>query len=493
MTTFKLRIRWSSVDYDYPVLNDAVVDGVQKIQHHGMPVAQNKVILRGGLQYDEAWLCLAPMNMPPLDATGAPFDSNFLARRLNESYPMSIVIGGWETNNWRCANTWKISCGSNSVWLCRFVDLRYVLCEFPAPANLAVAASSMGVTTIRGTARTTSNTVEFQKAFGTGSLEEALTKVLLGGGTLFGGSTDYHELRIGAKGTWKPPWSDVTWAPLVGHFSDISTADKSTLHYAQYLLDHYLGMLVRGYTSPDSDEQESVYDIVSWTSGSTPTGPYLCSWDSPRPTSGTTHGPSLPVARYYRRNWTNGAGSVQNPIAGVGTTASLPFSTGRVRRDYEYSDLDDSVWPGGAFTGSFSFTPLGESIAYHLNRNREGYTVAGYQSGAPTGKFDTIVFEKATTTYIRQAVPRPEYRPQPMGQVYLAIADGAIAVGATGPATVLHETIAGSLAEEATIYNRSGTALVNNDEIVVFKPIQTMGFQRVGVGAGTRYIFAGDL
>lgn len=483
---FKLRITWGGVDYDYPVLHNVEQMGLSQIKLHGMPEPCNRVILRSGLRYDEAWLCLPPMDSPP-----SGFDANFLPRRLNESYPMSIVIDGWETNNWRPLHTWKISCGHRSIWLVHFVDTRYVLCEHPAPAPLSIAASSLGTTTIRGTARHPGTTVEFQKSFGTGSLEEAMEKVLLGGGVLFGGSTDYHEMKIGNHGTWVSPWSDSTWSTLVGHFSDISLVDKSTLHFAQYLLDHYYGVLVRNYTSPDADKQESDYDIIDWDSGSAITGPYLCSWDSPRPTSGSTllYGPSLLASRYIRRNWTNGAGSYQTQVAGTGS-ASLPFPNGRVRSNYEYSDIDDSGWTSGPFAGSFSTTPLNLSMARHLNRNSEGYTVAGYVSGAPTGKFDTVIFEKGTTTYIRGPIPRPVYHPQPIGQVYWALADDAIAAGASGPITVLHENMAGTRGEESVVHNASGTAIASNDELPVFKRIQTMGYQRLGTG--TRYLFFGN-
>jgi hypothetical protein len=470
---FKLKYYVGGTPYEFDVLDDSFVEKFNTIQHHGMPKVQNKVILRGGLRYDEAWLCL---HLPPNEEIGRPpFASGFLVNRLNSSLAVTIRIGNWDTDNWRCLNHWKVACGSKSFWLCHFVDTRYFLCETPDHASLAIK-NAPGLTSLPGGgAPYYGSTVEFQRQFGTGSLEKALTTILANNYTPTGAIP-----KIGNKGTWVTPWTDSSWSALVGYFADINLNDKTTLHFAQYLLDHYSGLLVRNYTGVGSDKNDNDLDIVSWDSGSTPPGPYLCSWDCPKPTgvsefTKVNFGPLQSIARDAFFNDGHGSLSPGFLTLPPSDNPSLPFVSGRARASYEYCDIDNGPWTT-TFRGTFPRSVLYKSLAKHLNRNKEGYVLPNYVAYAPSGKFDTVVYEKSTTTLLRAPIERPEYHPQPISQVYTAFVEGCgIFPGNVGPVIVNHGKMSYSGQGERALCLNVSNEHVPPGWTIVFSTGQNLG------------------
>ena len=421
-----IKLKFSGVEY--PVLDDAIVAQVPFIKHHGMPEVKNRIILRGGLQYDEAFLVLP----------GPPIMTNGVATQLNlSSNVFSVIIGNWETTHWRCANSWKIFCGKQTVFLVRLVDSRYWLCEHPVPAWRAIQVSQAAF----GSGKIVGSTVEFNKHFTTTALDQAFRNII---------ESSIHHTSAGqiiaTKGTRVTPPGDGFVA--AGRIGDIYVQDKNTLQFAQYLLDHFRGLLVRDYA-------DNKLDIVSWTSGSAATGPFLCTWDAPKPTSGGTHpGPSYDWARGVR---VSRIGQAQSRIDAMTSVGPIPASGGLFEQQYEYAD-----------TRNILFTT---NVGLHLNRNREGAVVQGYQAIPPNGKYDTVIFENKTTTFIRQPVPRPEYHYGPRPQVFLARIASSYGFEEVDPwqadvdAIILHET--GQ--EEAKVHN-NGVTRSGDENVICIRP-----------------------
>ena len=429
--SFKLKISTN----EYRVLEGYSLSKVQRTLQPSAPFKlENRVTLRAGLQYDEAWLCLGPLS-----------DSNYSA--LNQSNNVTIIIGTWETNNWICQGLWKVGCGNSAIYVARFVDSRFLLVEHPAPAVSALATES-AVTNYRG------STVEFQRHFETETLEKALLTCLY--------PTAVHNQRIASKGTWKAPWGtgNATWESHMGRISDISLVDKTTLHFAQYLLDHYDGLLVKDYSAANGDPK---LDIVAWDSGSEISEPYLCSWRTAGPLSWPHYEPLINIVDDARLQPANGPAL---PTTFVGNLQS-PFSFGKRNQSYEYTDIDSrqSLF-SGSFTGSFSLTPLYLSLARHYNRDQRGYVKPGYEGVRPSGLFDTVVYANEMTTYIRQAVPRPEYHQRPRNEVFRATTGNCgLHPGKVGEISVDHygET------EAALCENISNHYIPPNVSILVFR------------------------
>lgn len=423
---------------EYRVLEGYSLSKVQRTLQPSAPFKlENRVTLRAGLQYDEAYLCL-------------PVVPSLYPACMN-STPVSIIIGTWETTNWICQGIWKVGCGNSALYFAKFVDSRFFLVEHPIQAvEIAKDVLPSFSNTYKGT------TADAQKLLGTDTLEQLLISCL---------ADNVNQSLIGLKGVWKDPWGIGTaYEPDVGRISNISLVDKTNLHLAQYLLDHYEGVFVRDYQAADYLPK---LDIVAWTSGSEIPAPYLCSWARP----------SNAVQTMVRANKIQDA-SLQYANNEVRYTSAVstvePGATnvnGARDQAYEYTDIVPTTLVA---QGGFRKEPLYRAMAWHYNREERGYVKPGYEGVRPSGLFDTIVYANEMTTYIRQAVPRPKYHQKTRNMVFQArTKDCGLHPGKVGEVEVYHDYVANF--ESALCHNLSNHYIPPNVVIPVFRHVAHLG------------------